>query len=48
MTAMNCRRCHSPMREQKRSFHKQRKWICPKCGRARMQQVKRDRRRFDA
>ncbi len=28
------------MREEKRSFHKQRKWICPKCGRVRFQQVK--------
>lgn len=25
------------MREERRSFHKKRKWICPKCGRARMQ-----------
>jgi hypothetical protein len=28
------------MREEKRPFHKQRKWICPKCGRARFQIVK--------
>jgi hypothetical protein len=28
------------MIEQKRSFHKQRKWICPKCGKARMQAQK--------
>ena len=27
------------MREEKRSFHKQRKWICPKCQKVRMQQV---------
>jgi transposase-like protein len=34
-----CNRCHHAMREEKRSFHKKRKWICPHCGRARMQQV---------
>jgi predicted RNA-binding Zn-ribbon protein involved in translation (DUF1610 family) len=28
------------MEEQKRSFHKQRKWICPQCGKARMQAQK--------
>lgn len=28
------------MEEQKRSFHKHRKWICPVCGRARMQEQK--------
>jgi hypothetical protein len=28
------------MREEKRSFHKQRKWVCPKCGKARMQALK--------
>ena len=28
------------MKEEKRSFHKQRKWICPKCGRVRMQKAK--------
>ncbi len=27
------------MREERRSFHKKRKWICPKCGRTRMQAV---------
>jgi hypothetical protein len=26
------------MVEQKRSHHKKRKWVCPKCGKARMQQ----------
>jgi hypothetical protein len=25
------------MVEKKRSFHKQRKWVCPRCGTARMQ-----------
>jgi predicted RNA-binding Zn-ribbon protein involved in translation (DUF1610 family) len=25
------------MKEEKRAFHKQRKWICPKCGRVRFQ-----------
>jgi rubrerythrin len=25
------------MREEKRSFHKKRKWICPVCGTVRMQ-----------
>ncbi|UCD63828.1 MAG: hypothetical protein JSW34_14005 [Candidatus Zixiibacteriota bacterium] len=28
------------MKEQKRTFHKQRKWVCPKCGRVRFQQIK--------
>ncbi len=28
------------MREEKRSFHKQRKWICPKCGGVRFERVK--------
>ena len=37
---MMCKKCHVKMREQRRSFHKQRKWVCPRCGRARMQQVK--------
>jgi len=37
---MYCRRCKVKMREQKRSFHKKRKWICPACGRAKMQEEK--------
>lgn len=37
---MNCKRCKVKMREERRSFHKNRKWICPKCGRARMQTAK--------
>lgn len=28
------------MKEQKRSFHKKRKWACPKCGKIRMQNHK--------
>ena len=28
------------MREQSRTYHKQRKWICPKCSKVRMQQAK--------
>ncbi len=28
------------MKEEPRSFHKKRKWICPKCGKARMQSPK--------
>ncbi len=27
------------MREEKRSFHKQRKWICPKCGSVRFEKL---------
>jgi len=37
---MVCPRCKTKMTEQKRTFHKQRKWICPKCGRVRFQQPK--------
>jgi len=37
---MICRRCKIQMKEEKRSFHKQRKWICPKCGAVRFQQPK--------
>ena len=33
------------MVEQKRSFHKKRKWICKKCGAVRMQELKSDRSR---
>ena len=28
------------MEELKRSFHKQRKWVCRKCGYVRFQQIK--------
>ena len=34
---MYCDRCKTKMREMRRSHHKQRKWVCPKCGRVRMQ-----------
>jgi transposase-like protein len=34
---MTCPRCRSAMKEQKRCFHKQRKWVCPRCGNVRMQ-----------
>jgi hypothetical protein len=37
---MTCQHCKVKMTEQKRSFHKQRKWICPTCGKARMQAQK--------
>jgi RNase P subunit RPR2 len=37
---MICKRCRTPMREQKRTYHKKRKWICPACGAVRMQQAK--------
>jgi len=42
---MHCDRCKTKMKEKKRSFHKQRKWVCPRCGRVRMQRVsaKRDK-----
>lgn len=37
---MYCRKCKVKMKEEKRSFHKQRKWICPKCGAVKMEPVK--------
>ena len=36
---MTCKRCGVKMKEEKRSFHKQRKWICPKCGKVRFQKA---------
>jgi len=36
---MICPRCRIKMDEQKRSFHKQRKWICRRCGLVRMQEI---------
>jgi len=36
---MLCPRCKIGMEEEKRSFHKRRKWICPRCGRVKMQRV---------
>jgi len=35
------------MREEKRTFHKQRKWICPVCKRARMQKVTKSPRKAE-
>jgi hypothetical protein len=37
---MICRKCKVNMRELKRTYHKKRKWICPACGRARMQALR--------
>ena len=34
---MYCKTCQVKMREERRSFHKRRKWICPLCGKAKMQ-----------
>ena len=42
---MQCKKCGKNMVEQKRSFHKKRKWVCPSCGRARMQPGKYKRQR---
>jgi hypothetical protein len=45
---MFCRKCKIKMREQAHTAHKQRKFICPKCGGARMKAGKEkagDRRR---
>ncbi len=42
---MTCPRCHSQMVEQKRSYHKKRKWVCPKCGKVKMQIPKGPRKR---
>lgn len=36
---MFCPKCKIKMKEEKRTFHKKRKWICPKCGKVRMQQL---------
>lgn len=35
------------MREIKRTFHKQRKWICPECGKVRFQ-IKTRKKRIDS
>ena len=37
---MHCPHCRVKMTEQGRVFHGQRKWICPRCGKARMQAAK--------
>ncbi len=34
---MYCDKCKAKMVEMGRSYHKQRKWICPRCRRVRMQ-----------
>lgn len=44
---MRCPRCKTPMKEQKRTFHKQRKWVCPKCACVRFQQIKKPGRDRD-
>ncbi|MEW5701425.1 MAG: hypothetical protein AB1792_04265 [Candidatus Zixiibacteriota bacterium] len=36
---MICPRCRSQMVEQKRVYHRQRKWICPDCQRVRFQRI---------
>jgi len=35
------------MREEKRSFHKNRKWKCPACGKVRFQKIKKQNRRIN-
>lgn len=45
---MRCPRCKTPMKEQKRTFHKQRKWVCPKCACVRFQQIKKPGRERDS
>ena len=37
---MICARCKVKMRESPRSHHKRRKWICPQCGRAKLENRK--------
>jgi transposase-like protein len=41
---MNCKRCKVKMAETRGTHHKQKKWQCPVCGRARMEAVARKRR----
>ena len=36
---MTCGRCKVKMKILRRTFHKQRKWVCPKCGRAKMEKA---------
>jgi predicted RNA-binding Zn-ribbon protein involved in translation (DUF1610 family) len=36
---MFCARCKSKMKAQRGTHHKQKKWVCPKCGRVRMERV---------
>lgn len=44
---MTCPKCKVTMREEKRVFHKQRKWICPTCGRVRFQQKRKPHRKTE-
>jgi Zn-finger nucleic acid-binding protein len=37
---MMCKKCKVPMKEMKRSYHKRRKWVCPRCGAVRFQEAK--------
>ncbi|MHC4502413.1 MAG: hypothetical protein ACYTFI_03830 [Planctomycetota bacterium] len=37
---MHCKRCKIKMRLSPTVHHKKRKWICPRCGRARMETVR--------
>ena len=39
---MYCPKCRQKMKEETRTFHKQRKWVCPKCGKVRLQKSKPD------
>ncbi|MCC6157494.1 MAG: hypothetical protein IT350_05525 [Deltaproteobacteria bacterium] len=45
---MHCRKCRIKMKEERRVFHGKRKWICPACGRARMQMVEKPDRKKPA
>ena len=38
--AMICKKCGKAMVEEKRSFHKKRKWVCKNCGNVVMQKPK--------
>jgi len=37
---MICSKCKTAMKEERRSFHKRRKWVCPKCGAVKFQEIK--------
>lgn len=39
---MTCPKCKIKMKEEKRSFHKKRKWICPDCKTVRFQSIKKN------
>lgn len=36
---MMCKKCKIQMKEMKRSYHKRRKWVCPKCSAVRFQET---------